>query len=207
MRAHEPLPRPGRRPRRAARRRGRRSPLRPRRNGRGRGAAAQRRWLLSRRTRRTLRRRAPLLVAAAAVIAVAAVAALAVWAFMPSKTPNPADAKPSGPVTMTPSQIEKKYGPSVVRITATVPVVVRNRVTWRRVVSSGFVASKNGTIFASYALFYRHWGEKYWVGKTYDLVEEDYGPNWVKVEFVERRASTRRCGVSWSAGSPALAPC
>ena len=87
-------------------------------------AQRPRRWLLTRRTRRTLRRRAPLLVAAAAVIAVAAVAALAIWAFAPSKTPNPADAKPSGPVTMTPSQIEKKYGTSVVRITATVPVVV-----------------------------------------------------------------------------------
>ena len=53
-------------------------------------AKPKRRWLLSRRTRRTLRRRAPLLVGAAAVIAVAAVAALAIWAFAPSKTPSSA---------------------------------------------------------------------------------------------------------------------
>ena len=167
----------------------------------------KRRWLLPRRARRTIRRRAPLLVAAAAVIAVAAVAALAVWAFMPSKTPNPADAKPSGPVTMTPSQVEKKYGPSIVRITATVPVVVGNRVTWRRVVSSGFVASKNGTIFASYALFYRHWGEQYWVGKTYNLVEENYGPDWVKVEFVGAQGQStavRGFVVGWESGAGAL---
>ena len=51
-------------------------------------AKPKRRWLLSRRTRRTLRRRAPLLVGAAAVIAVAAVAALAIWAFAPAKTPS-----------------------------------------------------------------------------------------------------------------------
>ena len=167
----------------------------------------KRRWLLSRRTRRTIRRRAPLLVAAAAVIAVAAVGALAVWAFMPSKTPNPANAKPSGPLPLTSSQIEKKYGPSVVRITATVPVVVRNKVTWRRVVSSGFVASKNGTIFASYALIYRHWGEEHWVGKTYDLVEQNYGPDWVKVEFLGAQGQyTAVPGyvVGWESGAGAL---
>ena len=54
-------------------------------------ARPKRRWLLSRRTRRTLRRRAPLLVAGAAVIAVAAVAALAIWAFAPAKTPKRRD--------------------------------------------------------------------------------------------------------------------
>ena len=108
---------------------------------------------------------------------------------------------------LTASQIEKKYGPSVVRITATVPVVVRNKVTWRRVVSSGFVASKNGTIFASYALFYRHWGEEYWAGKTYDLVEENYGPDWVKVEFSGaqgRYTAVRGYVVGWESGAGAL---
>jgi S1-C subfamily serine protease len=167
----------------------------------------KRRWLLSRRARRTIRRRAPLLVAAAAVIAVAAVAALAVWAFMPSKTPNPANAKPSGPVPLTAAQIEKKYGPSVVRITATVPVVVRNKVNWRRVVSSGFVASRNGTVFASYALFYRHWGEERWVGKTYDLVEQNYGPDWVKVEFLGaqgRYTAVPGYVVGWESGAGAM---
>ena len=164
----------------------------------------KRRWLLSRRTRRTLRRRAPLLVAAAAVIAVAAVAALAVWAFMPSKTPNPADARPSGPVTMTAAQIQKKYAPSVVRITAKAPVVVNDRVTWKQVVSSGFVASKDGTIFTSYALFYRHWGDKYWVGKTYKRVEENYSPNWVKVEFVGAQGQytvVRGFVIGWEPGA------
>ncbi|MCX6373719.1 MAG: AAA family ATPase [Actinobacteria bacterium] len=167
----------------------------------------KRRWLLSRRTRRTIRRRAPLLVAAAAVIAVAAVAALAIWAFMPSKMPNSADAKPSGPVTMTPSQIEKKYGPSIVRITAKAPVVVNNRVTWKQVVSSGFVASKNGAIFASYALFYRHWGDKYWAGKTYRQVEENYSPNWVKVEFVGAQGqytAVRGFVIGWETGCGGL---
>jgi S1-C subfamily serine protease len=135
------------------------------------------------------------------------VAALAVWAFMPSKTPNPAQAEPSGAVPMTSAQIEQKYGPSVVRITATVPVVVRDRVTWRRVVSSGFVASKNGTIFASYALFYRHWGEKYWAGKTYDLVEENWGPDWVEVEFAGgqgRHTAVRGYVIGWEPGAGAL---
>jgi class 3 adenylate cyclase/S1-C subfamily serine protease len=167
----------------------------------------KRRWLLSRRTRRTIRRRAPLLVGAAAVIAVAAVAALAIWAFMPSKMPNPADAKPSGPVTMTPAQIERKYAPSVVRITAKAPVVVNNRVTWKHVVSSGFVASEDGTIYASYALFYRHWGDKYWVGKTYNLVLEEYGPVWVKVEFVGAQGQyteVRGYVIGWESGAGVL---
>ena len=117
------------------------------------------------------------------------------------------NAKPSGPLPLTASQVERKYGPSVVRITATVPVVVRNKVTWRRVVSSGFVASKNGTIFASYALFYRHWGEERWAGKTYDLVEENFGPDWVKVEFSGARGqqtAVRGYVVGWESGAGAL---
>ena len=46
-------------------------------------ARPKRRFLLSRRTRRTLKRRAPLLVAAAAVIAVAVAVSLAVYQFGP----------------------------------------------------------------------------------------------------------------------------
>ena len=83
-------------------------------------ARPKRRWLLSRRTRRTLRRRAPLLVGAAAVITVAAVAALAIWAFMPSKTPSSADAS-GAPKTMTAEQIASTYGAGVARITARLP--------------------------------------------------------------------------------------
>ena len=83
-------------------------------------AARPRRWLLSRRTRRTLRRRAPLLAGAAAVIAVAAVAALAIWAFMPSRTSGSAGASAAAK-TMTPAEIADKYGPSVVSITTRTP--------------------------------------------------------------------------------------
>ena len=126
---------------------------------------------------------------------------------MPSKTPNMANAKPSGPVKMTPLQIAKKYGPSVVRITATAPVVVNNRVTWKHVVSSGFVASRDGTIFTSYALFYQHWGDKYWAGKTYRQVEENYSPNWVKVEFVGAQGqytAVRGFVIGWETGCGGL---
>jgi class 3 adenylate cyclase/S1-C subfamily serine protease len=108
-----------------------------------------RRWLLSRRTRRTLRRRAPLLVGAAAVIAVAAVAALAIWAFMPSKTPSPASAGVTGPKTLTDYQIAAKYGPSVVRITTESPVTADTRLRWKKVTVSGVVVSEDGLIFTS----------------------------------------------------------
>ncbi|MGD0996833.1 MAG: trypsin-like peptidase domain-containing protein [Thermoleophilia bacterium] len=103
----------------------------------------KRRWLLSRRTRRTLRRRAPLLVAALAALALAAVGALAIWEF------RPAPVKPSGPVKLTDFQIASRYGTGVVSITAKVPRVIHHRLTWRRVNESGVVASKDGLIFTS----------------------------------------------------------
>ncbi|HJW74102.1 MAG TPA: AAA family ATPase, partial [Thermoleophilia bacterium] len=109
----------------------------------------KRRWLLSRRTRRTIRRRAPLLVGAAAVIVVAAVAALGIWAFMPSKTPNPASAGTPGQETLTETQIAHRYGQSVVRITTDVPVVDGAALRWREVSVSGVVASTDGLIFTS----------------------------------------------------------
>ena len=107
-------------------------------------AARPKRWLLSRRTRRTLRRRAPLLVAATAVIAVASVAALAIWAFMPSKTPAV-----RSPKTLTESQIADKYGSSVVRLTTQVPVVVGARLRSKDVAVSGVVVSRDGLIYTS----------------------------------------------------------
>ena len=68
----------------------------------------RRRWLLSRRTRRTLKRRAPLLVAAVAVIAASAVAGLALWMF------GFAHANAPGPVRMTaspdPGQVRPRSG-------------------------------------------------------------------------------------------------
>ena len=109
-------------------------------------AKPKRRWLLSRRTRRTLRRRAPLLVAGAAVIAVAAVAALAIWAFAPSKTP-------SGAKTMSAAQIAAKYGSSVVRITTPLmPSSATGKTTPSRIVGSGFMATKDGLIVTSLAV-------------------------------------------------------
>jgi class 3 adenylate cyclase/S1-C subfamily serine protease len=110
-------------------------------------ALRPRRWLLSRRTRRTLRRRAPLLAAAAAVIVVAAVAALAIWAFAPSKTPS------SGPKTMTPTEIADKYGPSVVRITTPkLSPEAAETIESSRIVGSGFMATKDGLIATSLAV-------------------------------------------------------
>jgi len=110
-------------------------------------AKPKRRFFLSRRTRRTLRRRAPLLVGAAAVIAVAAVAALAIWAFAPSKTSSDA------PKTMTAAQIAAKYGSSVVRITThPLPASVILKKKPRPIVGSGFMASKDGVIVTSTAV-------------------------------------------------------
>ena len=110
-------------------------------------AKPKRRWLLSRRTRRTLRRRAPLLVGAAAVIAVAVVAGLAIWAFAPSKTAS------SAPKAMTATQIADTYGSSVVRITTpTMPATATGKKKPSRIVGSGFMASKNGVIVTSTAI-------------------------------------------------------
>ena len=107
-------------------------------------ARPKRRFFLSRRTRRTLRRRAPLLVGAAAVIAVAAVAALAIWAFAPAKTPSK---------KMTPAQIAAAYGSSVVRITTPpMPPSATGKTTPSRIVGSGFMATKDGTIVTSLAV-------------------------------------------------------
>ena len=110
-------------------------------------AERPRRWLLSRRTRRTLRRRAPLLVGAAAVIAVAALLALTIWAFAPSKAPSNA-VEP-----MSARQIAAKYGSSVVRITTPVlPAAATGTGKPGRIVGSGFMASKEGVIVTSNAV-------------------------------------------------------
>ena len=119
-------------------------------------ASRPRRWLLSRRTRRTLRRRAPLLVAGAAVIAVAAVAALAIWAFAPSKTPGSAGLS-DVPKTMTATEIADTYGPSVVGISAKTPASAGARVRWKRVSVSGVVISKDGLILTSGQPFRNTW--------------------------------------------------
>jgi len=115
-------------------------------------AQRPRRFLLSRRTRRTLRRRAPLLVGAVAVIVVAAVAALAIWAFAPSRTSGSAGAS-DAPKIMTPAQIAAKYGSSVVRITTPVlPASATGTGKPGRIVGSGFMATKSGVIVTSTAV-------------------------------------------------------
>jgi class 3 adenylate cyclase/S1-C subfamily serine protease len=109
-------------------------------------AKPKRRWGLSRRTRRKLRRRAPLLVAAAAVIVVALVAAFAIWQL------KPAPAAPAGPVKMTPAQIAKRYGSSVVRITTPVmPAAAAESMKPKRLGGSGFMATEDGIIVTSLA--------------------------------------------------------
>ena len=112
----------------------------------GEAAKPKRRFFLSRRARRTLKRRAPLLVAAVAVIAVSAVAGLAVWRF------GFTHAEDSGQTRMTPDQIMDKYGSGVVQITAKVPLAVDGKIRWETRVGSGFVAFKEGLIVTSAAL-------------------------------------------------------
>ena len=109
-------------------------------------AKPKRRFFLSRRTRRTLKRRAPLLVAAVAVIAVSIVAGLALWRFGFTHT------EASGPTRMTAAQIRDEYGPGVVQITAEVPLAVDGKIRWETRVGSGFVVSKDGLIVTSAAL-------------------------------------------------------
>ena len=129
-------------------------------------AARPRRWLLSRRTRRTLRRRTPMLVGAVAVIAVAVVAALAIWALTPVKT------RRETPKPMTAAQIVDRYGPSVVRITAEAPLVSGSRIRWKRVSASGVIVSTNGLIFTS--------------GRPFvSTVLQGYQPVYVTVEYME----------------------
>ena len=110
--------------------------------------ARPKRWLLSRRTRRSLRRRAPLLVGAVAVIVVAAVAGLAIWAFKPSEPSSLANAG-GREATYTPTQIADKYGQSVVRISTDVPFIDGDSLRWRRFSESGVVVSKDGLIYTS----------------------------------------------------------
>ena len=107
-------------------------------------AQRPRRWLLSRRTRRTLRRRAPLLAGAVALVAVAAVAAVGIWAFAPDKAST--DAAP----TMSADQIATAYGSSVVRIsTPPMPPAATGKKTPSPIVGSGFMVTKNGVIVTS----------------------------------------------------------
>ena len=131
-------------------------------------AARSEGWLLSRRTRRTLRRRAPLLVAAAAVISVAAVAGLAIWAFAPAKVPSR---------TMTPAQIAAEYNASVVRITTPVmPATATGTGSPGRIVGSGFTLSESGVIATSTAVVQgRGLRPPSWVTVEYALPSGEYG--------------------------------
>ena len=151
-------------------------------------AARPRRWLLSRRTRRKLRRRAPLLAGAAAVIAVAAVAALAIWAFMPPRTSGSAGASAAAK-TMSPEEIVDQYGPSVVNITTRTPTVVRSALQWKQLAVSGVVVSKDGLVLTSGRPFV-----------TSGVVR--WQPVFVTVEFVDRQGQYHRARGVFSARTP-----
>jgi class 3 adenylate cyclase/S1-C subfamily serine protease len=139
----------------------------------GEAARPKRRFLLSRRARRTLKRRAPLLAVAVAVIAVAVVAGLALWTFGTDHS------KTSGPVRMTAAQIQHKYAPGVVQITSKVLLTVDGKATWKEVQGTGFVISRSGLIVTSNALVndsYRH-------GPMVRAVYLPLHPLWVTCEF------------------------
>jgi class 3 adenylate cyclase/S1-C subfamily serine protease len=162
-------------------------------------AKPKRRWGLSRRTRRRLRRRAPLLLAAGAVIAVAVVAGLAIREFRPH-------AAAAGPVKMTPTQIADKFGAGVVKLTVRVPWAVVNtktinasdwtsgrlaalrqgKLTWKTMVGSGFVIDKNGTIVTNYHVMYR--GSPVSGQDVYTA----FPPLWAKVEMWDRQGGYHR---------------
>ena len=108
-------------------------------------AKPKRRFFLSRRTRRTLKRRAPLLVAALAVIVVALAVAVLAYEFNSQH-------KAAGPVKLTAAQIAAKYAPGVVAITSEVPIGVNGKHVWKEVHGTGFVISKTGLIVTSNAL-------------------------------------------------------
>ena len=113
-------------------------------------ALRPKRWLLTRRTRRTLRRRAPLLAGAVAVIAVAGVLALAI-SLLGSKGDRSIDQTTRK--SMSPSQIAVEYGPSVVRITTPpMPPTSTGRNKPSRIVGSGFMATKDGVVVTSTAV-------------------------------------------------------
>jgi class 3 adenylate cyclase/S1-C subfamily serine protease len=104
-------------------------------------AKPKRRWLLSRRTRRTLKRRAPMLVAAAAIaaIALAALAAFAIYEFRPLGSGT----AQAAPQALTPAQMTSAYGPSVVDVTVRVPGKSSP------VNQSGVIVSKDGLVYTS----------------------------------------------------------
>ena len=109
-------------------------------------APRPRRWLLSRKARRTLRRRAPLLVVAV-VVALALVAAVSIYSLVPSKTSPPTVTK-----ALTPQQIADKYMSSVVRITTpSMPSEATGGMPGR-ITGSGFMVSKDGVIATSTGL-------------------------------------------------------
>jgi len=146
----------------------------------------KRRFFLSRRARRKLKRRAPMLVGTVAVIAVAMVAALAVYVFRPQQP------EPSGPVKLTASQVATKYAPSVVRISGKCPFAVNGRFRWKEVSGSGVVVSKSGLILTSAALFTNDYGDEHWKGKEYQYVENAFYPHRVTVELWDAQGGHER---------------
>jgi class 3 adenylate cyclase/S1-C subfamily serine protease len=143
-------------------------------------ARPKRRFLLSRRARRTLKRRAPLFAVAASVLIAALVVALAAYGLR-------SQGDETGPVLLTPAQIADKYGPGLVRITAKVPLARDGRLRWDKHVGVGFVADHNGLILTSSAVVDD-------ASRRGPMVRALYNgfPLWVTCEFWDRRGQYTR---------------
>ena len=124
------------------------------------------------------RRRTTVLLSVLGLALVVAVAALTVWALTRSKTPTAAKAHASHATGLTAAQLQNKYGPSVVRITANVPLGVGGKLTWKKIVGLGCVISKNGTILTSMALV-----DRTYRGPYVRAVNAAYYMDRVTVEF------------------------
>ena len=112
-------------------------------------------------------------MAAVAVMAASVVAGLAVWRFGFSHE------KASGPTRMTAAQITDKYGSGVVQITAEVPLAIDGKVRWETRVGTGFVASEDGLVVTSEALF----SDAYRRGPMIRGLVDYPWPLWVTCEF------------------------
>lgn len=135
---------------------------------------------------------------------VVAVAALTVWALTRSKAPTTAASHGSHTTGLAAAQIAHKYGPSVVLITANVPSGVDGKLTWKKIVGSGCVISKNGTIITSSAVDYCSSR-----GPMVAPVVNQYWEQWVTVEFWGSQGQYSKVrgfvfGLNWASSARAM---
>lgn len=128
------------------------------------------------------RRRTTVLLSVLGLALVVAVAVVAAWALTRSRTPTTTKTHPSHATGPTAAQLQKEYGPSVVRITANVPLGVGGKLTWEKIVGSGCVVSKDGTILTSVALV-----DRTYRGPYVRAVNAAYSVDRVTVEFFGSR--------------------